>query len=230
MQRAARQTILIVEDDRDIVDIVRLYLEAAGYDVASASDGAEALRVMRARRISLALVDLMLPGMDGLALISRIREESDVPVIIVSARSLPADKVRGLETGADGYVTKPFDPAEVVAYGRAALRRAGGAPPRGERVAAGGLALDRENLELKLDGVPVPLTATELRIMMALFNAPGAVVPKAELCEQIGAPADAHGEAAVMVHVSNIRAKLGEDPARPRHIATVRGVGYRLEA
>lgn len=225
-------TVLIAEDDRDIVEILRLYLEGAGYRVVAAGDGESALELLRSEDVSVALVDIMMPRMNGYDLIREVRRFSSVPVIVVSARSMAADKVLGLDVGADGYITKPFDPMEVTAYIRAVLRRA--EPARGADVlAAGDLELDSRRLTLTRAGEPVALTAAELKIMARLISSPGRVFTKEQLyaCASGTDEACAAGcESSVMVHISNIRAKIEDDPSHPRYIRTVRGLGYRLEA
>ena len=245
----APTTVLVAEDDPDITEILRLYLEGAGYRVVAAIDGLAALDVLEAEDVSVALVDIMMPRMNGYDFIRAARRVSTCPIIIVSARSMPADKVLGLDVGADGYITKPFDPMEVTAYVRAMLRRtgaldasrvardggaaSGGTAPAGHVLAVGDLALDTKRLILTRAGAPVALTAAELKIMAQLLAAPGRVFSKSQLYACVsGGDSDASfgGESSVMVHISNIRAKLEDDPAHPRYIATVRGMGYRLDA
>ena len=225
-------TVLIAEDDADIVEILRLYLVGAGYRVLDAPDGARALEIMRAERVSVVLVDIMMPRMNGYDFIREARRFSQAPIIIVSARSMAADKVLGLDLGADGYITKPFDPMEVTAYIRAALRRA--EVPSGTRtLRAGDIELDPERLMLTRRGEPVALTAAELKIVAQLLSAPGRVFTKEQLYACVtgdDAAVTAGCESSVMVHISNIRAKIEDDPSRPRLIKTVRGLGYRLEA
>ena len=224
-------TVLIADDDPDIVEILRLYLMGSGYRVLTALDGAQALDIMGAEEVSVALVDIMMPRMNGYDFIRSARRISSAPIIIVSARSMAADKVLGLDVGADGYITKPFDPMEVTAYIRAVLRRVE-APPAARPLAAGDLALDAESLAFTRAGEPVALTAAELKIMAQLLSAPGRVFSKEQLYACVcGVDADlvAGCESSVMVHISNIRAKIEDDPSRPRYIKTVRGMGYRLE-
>lgn len=225
-------TVLIAEDDVDIVEILRLYLVGAGYRVLDAPDGARALEIMRAERVSVVLVDIMMPRMNGYDFIREARRFSQAPIIIVSARSMAADKVLGLDLGADGYITKPFDPMEVTAYIRAVLRRA--EVPTGTRsLRAGDIELDPERLALTRRGKPVALTAAELKIVAQFLSAPGRVFTKEQLyaCVTGDDVASAAGcESSVMVHISNIRAKIEDDPTHPRHIKTVRGLGYRLDA
>ena len=225
-------TVLIAEDDPDIVEILRLYLVGAGYRVLAAPDGEQALALMHEEDVSVALVDIMMPRMNGYDFIRAARSFSQAPIIIVSARSMAADKVLGLDLGADGYITKPFDPMEVTAYIRAVVRRA--AQPREHTtLEAGDLALDTERLVLTRAGEAVALTASELKIMALLLSAPGRVFTKEQIYACVSGveePAVVGCESSVMVHISNIRAKVEEDPSHPRYIKTVRGLGYRLDA
>ncbi|WP_297037008.1 response regulator transcription factor [uncultured Enorma sp.] len=245
-------TVLIAEDDKDIVELLRLYISGSGYDVLASNDGEQALELAREQHVDIALVDIMMPRMNGYDFIKALRRESGIPVIIISARSQPADKIVGLDAGADGFIPKPFDPLEVTALIRAMLRRANGtnAPesdnssasivelPSAQRTVpmqqepadaliAGDLIFDKARFLLTKRGETVPLTAAELKIMAALMAAPGRVFDKAQLYAQIsGEPFG--GESSVMVHISNIRAKLEDDPLHPRYIETVRGIGYRF--
>ncbi|WP_297182133.1 response regulator transcription factor [uncultured Enorma sp.] len=245
-------TVLIAEDDKDIVELLRLYISGSGYDVLASSDGKQALELAREQHVDIALVDIMMPRMNGYDFIKALRRESDIPVIIISARSQPADKIVGLDAGADGFIAKPFDPLEVTALIRAVLRRANGTNtsiggsssasivelPSAQRTVpmqqepadaliAGDLIFDKARFLLTKRGETVPLTAAELKIMAALMAAPGRVFDKAQLYAQIsGEPFG--GESSVMVHISNIRAKLEDDPLHPRYIETVRGIGYRF--
>lgn len=244
------QTVLVAEDDPDIVELLTLYLSGSGYEVVAAGDGEQALELLRTRPVDVALVDIMMPRMNGYDLIKAVRAESDIPVIIVSARSMPADKIVGLDAGADGYISKPFDPLEVTAYIRAVLRRsspdaarsasegaasgpdAAGSPAgvaASAVVACGELAFDTERLVLSKRGEPVALTAAELKIMAAFMSAPGRVFSKDQLYACVNGEPAVGGAGSVMVHISNIRAKLEDDPLRPRFIKTVRGLGYRLD-
>ena len=250
-------TVLVVEDDADIVDLLELYLTGGGYSVISAGDGVEALELLRERSADVVLVDIMMPRMNGYDFIKELRRTSSMPVLIVSARTQPADKIVGLDAGADGFIAKPFDPLEVTAYIRALLRRverdaatpadpegATGTPadtrpsdpgPRTQQtpaqnvLTAGDLAFDTERLALTRSGRPVALTAAELKIMATLIAAPGRVFSKAQLYSCINGEPYAGSENSVMVHISNIRGKLEDDPIHPRYIKTVRGLGYRLD-
>lgn len=234
-----QDTILVVEDDPDIVEILRLYLESSGYRFLSAGDGKRGLDVLHGGDASLVLVDLMMPSMNGFDFIKEARAFTDIPIIIVSARNQPSDKVLGLDLGADGYVTKPFDPTEVLAYVRSALRRYnqskaaphdGEGPATGEKnvLSAGDLELDLDTLVLRKRGNVMPLTASELKILHKMMSAPGHVFTKAQLYEAISGSSYGGAES-IMMHVSNIRSKIEDDPGKPAHIKTVRGLGYRFD-
>lgn len=251
------KTVLIAEDDKDIVELLTLYLSGSGYEVLSAPDGEQALELLRSHEVDVALVDIMMPRMNGYDFIKAARKTSDVPIVIVSARSMPADKIVGLDAGADGYITKPFDPLEVTAYIRAMIRRreqgresvgaareddapamdvqaadgAGetAAPTSPDAITCGELVFDPHRLTLSKRGETVPLTAAELKIMAAFMAAPGRVLSKGSLYAAVNGEPAIGGASSVMVHISNIRAKLEDDPLRPRYIKTVRGLGYRLD-
>lgn len=207
--------------------------------VLSASDGVEGLEALGRERVDLSLVDLMMPNVNGFEFISSARAMTDVPIIVVFARGNPADKALGLDLGADGYITKPFDPSEVLAYVRAVLRRYRNglsASLRSEDepstspgiLSCGDLELDREALVLRKRGRVVPLTVSEIKIVMRLMSAPGRIFTKAQLYEAASGISTEASSESVMVHISNIRAKIEDDPAKPAYIVTVRGLGYKL--
>ena len=228
-----QHTILIAEDDRDITELLTLYLTGAGYAVRTAEDGAQALAQLRAGGISLVLADIMMPGLSGYELIRQARSFSDLPIIILSARTMDADRLLGLDIGADAYLTKPFNPLEVVAYVKAALRRCSRADA-GQDTAApllrvGALELDTAQFTLRKNGQPVPLTSTELKILAQLMRSPGRVFTKAQLYECVGGAYYESDDNTMMVHISNLRAKIEDDPAHPQYIRTVRGLGYKIE-
>lgn len=230
-----KDRILIAEDDRDIVELLTLYLERDGFSVSSAPDGAEALEMLQQESYSMALVDIMMPKLNGYELIRRIRQESNIPIIILSARNLDTDKVMGLDLGADAYITKPFNPLEVVAYAKAMSRRyfqLGAQLPKepsGSLLCVQNLTLDTQSFVLKKDGQPISMTSTELRILAKLMKHPGKIFTKSQLYECINGKYMNSDNNAIMVHISNIRAKLEDDPSHPRYIITVRGLGYKIE-
>ena len=229
-----KPTILIAEDDRDIIELLTLYL-SADFDVRAGTDGLEALETIRAGGISLALVDIMMPGLNGYELIRRVRAFSNLPVIILSAKGMDADKVLGLDLGAAAYLTKPFNALEVVAYFKAALRRyyqlgADSTPAEKPRVlTVGTLELDTDRFVLRKNGLTVPLTSTELKILAELMRCPGRVFTRAQLYECVGGAFYESDDNTMMVHISKLREKIEDNPKNPRHIITIRGLGYKIE-
>jgi DNA-binding response OmpR family regulator len=223
--------ILVVEDERKILRLVRDYMEQAGFAVVMAEDGVGALQAYRSERPNLVILDLGLPGIDGLEVTRAIRRDSNVPIIMLTARLEETDKLVGLELGADDYVTKPFSPRELVARVRAVLRRAEGSPAEAEQVLrAGDVELDASRRSVAVAGRPVELTPTEFDILATLMRDPGRVFSRVQLLE--GQPGDAYEgyERTVDAHIKNLRAKIELDPRKPRYIHTVYGVGYRFDA
>ncbi|CAN5358483.1 response regulator transcription factor [soil metagenome] len=222
--------VLIVDDEPNIRAVLRGYLEADGFDVAEASNGADALASLRHDPPALVLLDVMMPGIDGLEVLRQLRVFSEAYVILVTARAEEVDKLIGLGVGADDYVTKPFSPREVTARVKAMLRR----DNRDERANAEpalrfeGLTLDRARHEVEADGAPVILSSLEFDLLAALADSPGRVFSRTQLLEQVWGY-DFYGDDRVVdVHIRNLRARLGDDAANPRLIATVRGVGYKF--
>jgi DNA-binding response OmpR family regulator len=222
------QTVLVVDDEPKIARLARDYLEHAGYAVLTAGDGPSAVQAARTRRPDLVVLDLGLPGLDGLEVLRSIRTTGPMPVVVLTARDTELDKLLGLELGADDYVTKPFSPRELVARVRAVLRRSERAPETGDRIAVGDLVLDVPRMRATVAERPIELTPTEFSILATLARHPGRVFTRSQLLDA------AHGEAfeayerAIDAHVKNIRRKLEPEPARPRYLLTVYGVGYRL--
>ncbi len=225
--------VLFVEDDDVIREATQLALERDGFAVTAMPDGLSGLEAFRADRPDVALLDVMVPGLDGVSLCRRIRDESMVPVIMLSARSDAIDVVLGLEAGADDYVTKPFDGAVLVARIRAVLRRferAGGAreetaPDAGGVLAFGELEIDREGMEVRRAGRQVALTPTEMRLLLEFSSAPGTVLSRDKLLERVWEYGWGGDTRVVDVHVQRLRTKIGQD-----RIETVRGFGYKLKA
>jgi DNA-binding response OmpR family regulator len=219
--------ILIVDDEPKIVRLVADYLGDAGFDVVTAGSGDEALMRVRTDRPDLVVLDLGLPGLDGLDVTRTIRRNGGLPIIVLTARADETDRVIGLELGADDYVTKPFSPRELVARVRAVLRRHAGSGDR-EELRAGELLLDVARMRVLRDGSPVELTATEFQLLAAMARHPGRVFTRSQLLDAIHGVAFEAYERAIDAHVKNIRRKLEPDPRAPRHLLTVYGVGYRL--
>ncbi|HET7029943.1 MAG TPA: response regulator transcription factor [Candidatus Limnocylindrales bacterium] len=224
------KTILVVDDERKIADLARDYLEHAGFAVKVAADGAAALASIRRDRPDLVVLDLGLPGVDGLDVTRAIRRDSSLPVIMLTARDDELDKLLGLELGADDYLTKPFSPRELVARVRAVLRRVDGAAAAGtdEVVRAGDLTLDAARMRADLAGRTVELTATEFTLLLTLARQPGRIFTRSQLLDAVHGVAFESYERAIDTHIKNIRRKLEPDPRRPDHVLTVYGVGYRF--
>jgi DNA-binding response OmpR family regulator len=224
-------TILVIDDEPKIADLCRDYLAAAGFQVLTAADGVAGLALARRERPDLVVLDLMLPGMDGLDVCRALRRDGNVPIIMLTARVEESDKLVGLELGADDYLTKPFSPRELVARVRTVLRRAAQGPSADEVIRAGELTLDRGRFKVSVrpaGGGPareVSLTPTEFEILAALAGQPGRVFSRAQLLTVARGVAFESYERAIDSHIRNLRRKLGEEEA---YIVTVHGVGYKL--
>jgi two-component system alkaline phosphatase synthesis response regulator PhoP len=225
--------ILIIDDEQSIINLVSAYLRPEGYTVFTALDGPGGLKAARSLKPDLVVLDIMLPGMDGIEVLTQLRRESDVYVIMLTARSEETDKVIGLSVGADDYLTKPFSPRELVARIKAALRRygkTGGDGPDNRILDFPGLRIDPEARQVWKDDAPIDLTAIEFDLLHALAEHHGRVLSREQLLERVWGH-DFYGEERVVdVHLGHIRRKIEADPARPEWIVTVRGVGYRFEA
>jgi two-component system alkaline phosphatase synthesis response regulator PhoP len=221
--------ILVVDDDREVVRLIRAYLEQAGFEVLAAYDGDTAVHVIRRDRPDLLLLDLMLPGMDGWAITRLVRADpslAHIPIIMLTARVDDTDKIVGLELGADDYVTKPYNPREVVARVRARLRQPDVAPPQTLRV--GGLEMDVRRRDVRVDGRPIELTPTEFSLLQVLMEQAGYVLTRGELTRR-ALGVDFEGvERTLDSHIRNLRQKIEPDPANPTYVQTVYGVGFRL--
>ena len=225
-----KRKILVVDDDHKIVDIVRLYLEKDGYRVLVAYDGLEALELARQKRPDLIVLDLMLPGMDGLDVCRILRTETEVPIIMLTARTTEEDKLVGLELGADDYVTKPFSPRELVARVRTVLRRVGKEAPQGPaELRFADLLIDRRSHEVRVRGELVPLTPTEFKLLEVLAGEPGRAFTRLELLDRVFGYDFEGFERTVDVHVKNLRKKIEQDPTQPTYVKTVYGVGYKFD-
>lgn len=225
---SSRPHALVVDDEPPLVRLVCAYLEREGFAVSTAADGEEAIRLAQERRPDVVVLDLMLPGIDGIEVCRRIRTFSDAYIVMLTARAEETDKIVGLSTGADDYVTKPFSPGELVARIRAMLRRprAGEEAPGSRRL--GDLVIDPVAREVTRDGQPVSLTRLEFDLLDALSEQPRVAFSRRHLLERVWGPNWFGDEHVVDVHVANLRRKLGDDPSDPRYVTTLRGVGYRL--
>lgn len=225
-------TILICDDERDIVSALDIYLRAEGYDTVATYNGREALESLRGQEIQLVLLDIMMPEMDGISALARIRQESNVPVILLTAKSEDTDKVLGLNVGADDYVTKPFNPVELIARVRSQLRRylqLGGGTAREDTRRLGNIELDDKRKVVTRDGEPVSLTPREYDILNFLLQHPGEVFSPGELYRRIWNEEPYGAESTVAVHIRHLREKLEIVPAQPRYIKAVWGQGYKIE-
>jgi DNA-binding response OmpR family regulator len=223
--------ILVVDDNEKIVEVLAAYLAEEGFDVDTAGTGAEALERVADHVPDLALLDIMLPGLDGIELTRRLQREHDLPVILVTAKTEEVDRLIGLEVGADDYVSKPFSPREVVARVKAVLRRTGRATPEtGGEIRVGDLVVDPERRRVMLADRPVELTRTEFDLLAAMASHPGRVYTRLQLLEAVQGDAFEGYERTIDAHVKNLRKKLDDDPKEPRLVHTVFGVGYKVEA
>ena len=228
------RTILVVDDNPKIVEVLQAYLTAEGFDVVTAADGLSAVEAVSSRVPDLALLDVMLPGIDGIELTRRFQREHDLPVILVTARIDEVDRLIGLEVGADDYISKPFSPREVVARVKAVLRRverdrSGFGAGGGETIRLGDLAIDLGGRDVTVADEHIELTRTEFDILVALAAHPGRVYTRMQLMEAAQGDAFEGYERTIDAHVKNLRRKLGDDPREPRYIRTVFGVGYKTE-
>lgn len=220
--------ILVVEDETKIARTVRLYLEQAGFQVTTVHDGALAMPAFRHERPDLVILDLLLPHVDGWEICRRIRQESDVPIIMLTARDQETDRIVGLELGADDYITKPFSPREVVARVRAVLRRVRGTVQPPPIIRAGDVVVDLERREASVAGRPLELTPAEFDLLAVLAQHPGQVFTRLQLLDHLQGSVYTGYERVIDQHIKNLRAKLGDDAHSPRYIATVYGVGYKF--
>jgi DNA-binding response OmpR family regulator len=221
-------TILIVEDENELARVLRSYLEKAGYTVANAQRGDTALSAWEKSRPDLVLLDLNLPGMDGLDVAREIRRRANTPIIMLTARVEETDRLIGLELGADDYVTKPYSPREVVARVRAVLRRAGTTSTSSPVIHIGNLEIDSESHVVLKDNNSVDLTPTEFSLLEVLATQPGRVFNRLQLLEATQGTAYEGYERTIDAHIKNLRSKIEADPKNPRYILTVFGVGYRF--
>ena len=222
------KTILVVDDEPKIVTLARDYLEHAGFAVLTAVDGPAALAAVRQRRPDLVVLDLGLPGLDGLDVTRDLRRDSTIPIVMLTARDDEFDKLLGLELGADDYLTKPFSPRELVARVRAVLRRADHPPEAAETIHAGDVVIDLPRMRAEVSGSVVDLTPTEFGLLATMAARPGRIFTRAQLLDALHGIAFDTYERAIDSHIKNLRRKVEPDPRRPRYILTVYGVGYRF--
>lgn len=224
--------ILLCDDERDIVNALEIYLSQPDYCFHKAYDGKEALRIAREQELQLILLDVMMPKMDGLETMNRIRQFSNVPIILLTAKGEDIDKIQGLNAGADDYITKPFNPMEVSARVRSQLRRymqLGSASRKKGALRIGGIQLDDASKEVQLDGEEISLTPTEYEILKLLMEHPGQVFSPAEIYQQVWKDQPIGSEGTVAVHIRHLREKVEINPADPRYLKVVWGQGYKME-
>lgn len=221
--------ILVVDDNEKIVDVLSAYLETEGFEVRTAADGPAAVRAVEERRPDIALLDIMLPGIDGIELTRRFQRDYRLPVILVTAKADEVDRLIGLEIGADDYISKPFSPREVVARVKAVLRRVEGSMAPLGMMRMGDLALDTERREVRVSEIVIDLTRTEFDILATMVAHPGRVYTRLQLLEAASGDAFEGYERTIDAHIKNLRKKLGDDPREPRYIRTVFGVGYKAD-
>ncbi len=228
-------TILIAEDDDDIVKLLKLYLESSGYKVLAVDNGVSAFDFILKEQIDLAVVDIMMPRMDGYELIKKIREIKNIPILILSARNQDTDKILGLNLGADDYMTKPFSPLEIIARVKANLRRfynlnnGVSNSHKNSEIVIGELTLNTEKLTLEKNGVEIVITPNEYKIIALLMKAPGRVYTKSQICEAMNGELYDNYENVITVHISHLREKIESDSKNPRYIKNIRGLGYKIE-
>ena len=225
--------ILIAEDDSDIVEILRLYLENEGYKIIAAGNGEQAFEEFQKSKIDLAIIDIMMPKINGYELIEKIREISNIPILVLSAKNLDSDKILGLSLGADDYLTKPFNPLEVVARVKSGLRRYYelncSTISEKSKIIIGDLELDTLAFSLNKGEEIISLTPTEYRILSLLMKDPGKIFTKMQIYENINGDYYISDDNTLMVHISKIREKIEDDPKNPHYLKTVRGLGYKIE-
>ena len=225
--------ILICDDQPDIVNALKIYLAPEGYTLLEAYNGAEAVKLAKENDVHLILLDIMMPGMDGITATSKIREFSNVPIILLTAKSETEDKVLGLNVGADDYITKPFAPVEVLARVKSQLRRFSSLGSRTEDsnlITLGGIVLDDRTKQVTVEGEPVSLTPTEYAILKLLMSSPGKVFSTKVLYESVWQEVALGSEGAVAVHIRHLREKIEINPSEPRYLKVMWGQGYKIEA
>lgn len=227
--------ILVAEDDKDIAEVIKLYLENENYEVILAENGLLAYEQIVSSRIDLAVVDIMLPKMNGYELIKKMREISNVPVVILSAKNQDSDKILGLDLGADDYLTKPFNPLELIARIKSNIRRyysLGSKSEEGSRehiLQVGELVLDSESVTLTKGETQITITPTEFKMLSLFMKSPGKVFTKMQIYQAVNGECYVNDDNTLMVHISNLRDKIEDNPREPKYIKNIRGIGYKIE-
>lgn len=236
MDSSMAYTILVAEDDKDIAAVIKLYLENEGYEVVLAENGVLALEAAERQEINLAVLDIMMPQMNGYELIKKIREKSNMPIVVLSAKNLDSDKILGLDLGADDYLTKPFNPLELIARVKSNIRRyysLGSQMAAGEEkrklLTVGELTLDEDAVILKKRGEVIAITPTEYKMLSLFMKSPGKVFTKMQIYQAVNGECYVNDDNTLMVHISNLRDKIEDNPREPRYIKNIRGIGYKIE-
>ena len=227
------QTILVCDDDKEIVDAIDIYLTGEGFHILKAYDGYDALKILETEHADLMIIDVMMPGLDGIRTTLKVRETSSIPIIILSAKSEDSDKILGLNIGADDYLSKPFNPLELVARVKSQLRRflqLGGGSVTASVLRIGGIELDDDAKTVRLDGEAVNLTPKEYDILRFLMQNPGKVFSPSEIYRRVWDDLPLNADNALAVHIRHIREKIEYNPAEPRYLKVVWGKGYKMEA
>jgi DNA-binding response OmpR family regulator len=222
------QRILVVEDDMEIARTLRDFLDVAGFDASVVGDGSSAIAAVRGDKPDLVVLDLGLPGIDGLDVARELRRTSTIPIVMLTARGEETDRIVGLELGADDYLVKPFSPKELVARVRAVLRRTSGAAAGAETLRVGDVEVDLPKMRAKVEGHAVELTPTEFQLLATFVREPGRVFTRGQLLDALHGVTIETYERAIDAHVKNLRKKIEPEPGRPRYLLTVHGVGYRF--
>lgn len=225
-------TILICDDDRDIVSALEIYLGSEGYRTVAAYNGREAIEIAEREELHLILMDIMMPELDGIRATAKLREGSNVPIILLTAKSEDSDKILGLNIGADDYITKPFNPLEVIARVKSQLRRytmLGGVDKADDSLSAGPIVMDDTAKQVMVDGVPVALTPIEYNILKLLLSHPGQVFSSAQIYEKVWNDPAYGSDNTVAVHIRHLREKIEINPAEPRYLKVVWGLGYKID-
>ena len=220
--------ILVADDKADIANLVRIYLEKEGYEVITASDGKQALEIFSSGQIDLCIFDVMMPEIDGYSLVQRIRHDSDVPIILLTAKNMTQDIILGLDLGADDYICKPFDALELVSRVNARIRRISIGAKNSGRSNYGDLEIDRLKCSVSIDGQDCGLTSAEYKILMVLVESPERVFTKNQLYSEVFGELDFKDENTITVHISRLRDKLNDNFKPPKYISTIRGLGYKM--
>ncbi|MFD3445410.1 response regulator transcription factor [Microbacteriaceae bacterium 4G12] len=230
-----KKTILIADDEPEIVELLRLFIEKENHLVIECADGEEAWRCLQQNKVDLAIIDIMMPQLDGFQLLKKIREEHKLPIIILSARNQDTDKILGLGLGADDFIAKPFNPLEVVARIQAQLRRSYEFNPsateieeKSTQTLVGELLLDHQSCVLYKQKRPIPLSSTEYKLLKLFMESPGRIFTKKQIFEQVWSEYYLNDDNTIMVHISRLRDKIEKNPRQPRYLLTIRGLGYKF--